>query len=101
MGKRETFFGSLEPLLSRDGKVVTELAIFHSNGKSHKHDQWEICYVLSGEGHIFTQNKAENFAASTPVEKGVIVKIPPNRGHWMEVDEGKEMEILLVYSDNA
>ena len=58
MKKRITSFGSLEPLLIRDGKIVTELAIFNSNGKSHQHNQWEICYVLAGEGRIIKDEEA-------------------------------------------
>jgi len=100
MKKRKTSFGSLEPLLIRNGKVITELAIFHSNGKSHKHDQWEICYVLSGKGRII-YNFWANGINKTEVETGAIVKIPPNRDHWMEVDEGNTMEILLVYSNRT
>ena len=93
MKKRTTSFGSLEPLLIRDDKIVTELATFTSMGKSHKHDQWEICYVLSGNGYIVIEDDA-----SHQVKPGSVVKIPPNKGHWMDIDTGK-MEILLVYSD--
>jgi len=96
MEKQITKFGSLEPLLIRDGKIVTELATFHSNGRSHKHDQWEVCYVLSGKGSIHIDQEEDFYI----VEKGSVVEIPPNTGHWMELDHGDKMEILLVYSDN-
>ena len=97
MKKRTRSFGSLEPLLIRNGKVITELAIFNSNGKSHKHDQWEICYVLSGEGYIIKYDNSDEIRYK--VKQGSVVKLPPNTGHWMEVDEGNTMEILLVYSN--
>jgi len=77
MKKRITSFGSLEPLVIRDGKIVTELATFNSEGKSHKHDQWEICYVLSGQGRIIYKWGVEREIKITEVETGAIVKIPP------------------------
>ena len=99
MVAKKTSFGSLEPLLIRKGKVVSELATFHSDGKSHIHDQWEICYVLSGRGHIKVEGS--KCSKTYAVRKGNMVKIPPDTGHWMEVKKGGMMEILLVYSDMA
>ena len=95
---KETFFGSLEPLLIRNGEVVTELATFTSNGKSHKHRKYETCYILSGKGFIRTDPSKDSVSDYTCFP-GRIITIPPKIGHWMEVAEGETMEIMLVYSD--
>lgn len=99
--KRETSFGALETLLRRDEKIVAEVATFTSTGKSHVHDQWEICYVLSGDGYIHVE-KSDDKVIMYTVTKGDVVKIPPYTGHWMSLREfdKTEMEILLVYSDS-
>ncbi len=95
MAVKETFFGSLEPLLIMDGKVVTELAKFKEPGRSHTHNQWEICFVLKGRGKISEGENTHN------VGPGSVVYIPPNTGHWMfpDKDNTEPWEILLVYSD--
>ena len=100
MKKRITKFGSLQPLLIRDGKVITELATFTSNGRPHKHDKSEICYVISGKG-IIQYDYHDHLEHKFKVEPGSVVVIPPNTDHWMEVAKGESMEILLVYSDNV
>ena len=88
----ETFFGSLNPLLRQDGEVVTELAIFHKEGKDHSHEKWEICYVLEGRG-IIIENQIKH-----RVSPGSVVSIPPNTDHWMIPEGEEELKILLVYS---
>ena len=90
---KKTSFGSLEPLLKKGKNVIAELATFHSEGRSHKHDKWEICYVLEGKGVIVNGEK------HIKVESNSVCKIPPNTGHWMIPEP--YMEILLVYSDES
>lgn len=96
---KETFFGSLETLLEKDGNIITELATFHSNGKAHQHDQWEICYVISGKG-IIEYDYHDHLSHRHKVRAGHVVSIRPHTDHWMEVEKGETMVILLVYSDN-
>ncbi|PIN90944.1 hypothetical protein COU60_01215 [Candidatus Pacearchaeota archaeon CG10_big_fil_rev_8_21_14_0_10_34_76] len=90
----ETSFGSLEPLLEHEGKLVAELATFHKEGRSHTHDDWEICYVIKGEGIIISGENKHG------VKEGSVVLIPPKTGHWMIQSGDKELKILLVYSKN-
>lgn len=92
---RKTSFGSLEHLVESDGKLVAELATFSSKGRNHVHDTYEHCYVLSGTGIIVSGQ--ERYSVG-PRE---VVSIPPKTGHWMIPDEGAELRILLVYSENA
>jgi len=94
-------FGSLEPLLTVKDRVICELATFTGNGKSHKHDQWEICYVQAGEGLIKYQSHPSAPAQTLrKVKAGDTVKIPAGLLHWMEVDDGMTMVILIVYALN-
>lgn len=86
-------FGTIEILLEKEGKVVTELLKFNKEGRGHKHKQWEICYVLNGKGIIVNGNE------KVAVKKGDVCKIPPEANHWM-IPDG-DLEILIVYSDNA
>lgn len=89
---RQTSFGTMQTLLKKEGQIISELLTFKKEGRSHSHEQWEICYVLEGEGIIVNGDKHEQ------VKKGSVCKIPPNTGHWMIPDP--YMEILLVYSPN-
>lgn len=89
----KTSFGTIEILLEKEGKVVTELLNFEREGRGHIHQQWEICYVLNGEGIIVNGNK------KVEVKKGDVCKIPPNTNHWMIPNV--RLEILIVYSDKA
>lgn len=89
----KTSFGTIEILLEKEGKVVTELLKFEKEGRGHLHQQWEICYVLNGEGVIVNGNE------KVLVKKGDVCKIPPETNHWM-IPDG-DLEILIVYSDNA
>lgn len=91
--KRTTSFGTMETLLERDGKIVSELLFFDKEGRGHSHDVWEHCYILNGEGTIVV-GEDEIY-----VKKGDICKIPPATNHWMIPNP--EFEILLVYAERA
>ena len=88
--EKETSFGTLGSY-SLNGKVVSEMAIFKTEGKEHKHDEWEECFVLGGKGVIVEGDKRHT------VKAGDIVFIPPNVGHWMIPEDGK-LEIFIVYN---
>jgi len=87
----KTSFGTLDVLLEKEGEVVSELLTFNREGRGHKHNKWEICYVLDGKGVIVNGNEKIN------VSKGDVCKIAPNANHWMIPES--ELEILIVYSD--
>jgi len=89
----KTSFGSLEPLTCNGKEVVSEMAIFYREGRSHSHCKWEICTVLCGKGKIIS-GEQEHI-----VEKGSIVSIPPRTGHWMIPEGEKQLKILITYSD--
>ena len=89
---KKTSFGTMETILEKDGKIISEHLVFEKSGRSHLHDEWEICHVIAGGG-IIVNGKNE-----VKVEKGSICKIPPNTGHWMIPEP--YMEVLLVYSEN-
>ena len=89
--KKTTSFGSMEILLEKDGKVISEFMVFEKEGRNHLHNYWEICYVISGEGIIV------NGEDKVQVKKGDVCKIPPMADHWM-IPNGR-LEILLIYSE--
>ena len=89
--KRKTSFGSMETLVEREGKIISELMSFEKEGRSHVHEEWEICYVVSGEGIIVVGEE------QVQVKKGSVCKIPPHTGHWMIPQP--YFEILLVYAE--
>ena len=86
--KKETSFGTLETLLERDGKVVSEVLVFKKEGRSHAHSKWENCFVAKGEGTIIILGKEKNVN---------VCKIPPHTDHWMIPKHN--FEVLLVYSE--
>ena len=90
MMKRTTSFGSMETLLVKEGKIISEYLIFEKSGRSHLHDEWETCHVIAGKGIIV------NGEESVEVTQGSMCKIPPNTAHWMVPNP--YMEIVLVYS---
>ena len=94
-----TSFGSLEPILERDGRVISEVAIFHSRGKEHVHDYDELCFVLDGRGYIEVDDGSPHQTVRHEVKRGSFVVIPAGAGHWMDLDDGI-MTILLVYPYN-
>ncbi len=81
-------------MYAHSGEILAEVVTFHSNGKSHKHKEWELCTVIKGEGRIITTRGED---VINKVNKGSVVQIPPGTHHWMEVDEGKELVIMIVY----
>ena len=87
----KTSFGTLEILLEKEGEVISELLTFQKEGRGHKHNKWEVCYVLDGEGIIV------NGVKRVEVIKGDVCKIAPNTNHWMIPKS--DLEILIVYSD--
>ena len=88
--KRNTSFGTMETLVEREGKIISELLVFEKEGRSHAHEEWEICYVVSGEGLIVVGDERVS------VTKGSVCKIPPHTPHWMIPQP--HFEILLVYA---
>lgn len=89
--KKQTSFGTMEILLERDGKVISELMQFKKEGRSHSHSEWENCFVINGEGTVIIGEKEQY------VKKGSVCKIPPHTGHWMIPNQN--LEILIVYSE--
>ena len=96
MNLQITKFGTLQPVYIHNGKILCEIATFNTNGRSHQHDNFEICNVIKGKGRIIIY---KNGVKTTHViHPGCIVTIPPNTDHWMEVDDDHIMVILISYS---
>ena len=95
MKARNTFFGSLEPVLIVGGKLVAELATFKTDGKYHTHDQYEDCTIVKGEGTIMVEEEMHYLKA------GSTLRIPPGTPHRMVVNgkSKKTWQILIVYAD--
>ncbi|MCK5782231.1 MAG: cupin domain-containing protein [Flavobacteriales bacterium] len=91
--KKKTSFGTLEVLLERDNRIVSEFLTFEREGRGHVHNEWEICYVIEGDGIIVS---GEDEIA---VRKGDVCKIPPKTNHWMIPND--KLEILIVYSKSS
>ena len=89
--KKETSFGSIDVLITKNNHIISEYLIFEKEGRAHKHEEWEICYITEGKGEIVIVDKKIN------VKSGDVCKIPPNSSHWMIPNP--YMEILLVYSN--
>ena len=94
---QKTRFGSLEKILENDKKVIAEIGTFEKSGRSHTHDDWELCTILSGEGDIIVkENGKEN---KHYVKTGDFLAIAPNTGHWMvPAEKGDVFKILITYS---
>ena len=96
MNLQVTTWGSIQPVYVHSGKILSEIVTFHANGSSHKHkDDWEICTVIKGEGKIITSR--DGITQTNKVNKGSVVKIPPGTPHWMEVEPGGSMVIMIAY----
>jgi mannose-6-phosphate isomerase-like protein (cupin superfamily) len=88
--KRRTSFGTLEVLLEKEGNIICEHLFFERSGRSHKHEQTEICQIIGGSG-VIIRGEEEIF-----VKKGDMCTIPPNVDHYMIPNE-ENMEIVIVY----
>lgn len=101
---RETFFGSLTTLATYGHLPQIERAIFHSDGRPHKHDKWENCIIVSGSGIILQDWTTYNANAhpdnwhKSRVFPNSIVSIPPNTLHYMRPDK-EGLDIILTYTD--
>ena len=84
--KKKTSFGSIE-ILSDIPRI--ERMIFNKEGKSHKHDTYEYCYVLSGSGRVVGADKEE-------VTEGDFCKISPHTPHWM-IPNKKPFSLIIFY----
>lgn len=91
----QTSFGTLDILLrgKQNGrtKPLIEHLVFESEGRAHKHNEFETFVVLSGEGRVFID---ETFVSVRP---GSCVSIKPGQKHWMEPNEGQKLEGFLWY----
>ena len=90
--KKITSFGTMETILERDGKIVSELMFFKKEGRGHSHKEWEHCFITEGKGVIVAGDK------KIEVKKGAVCSIPPNTNHRMIPKPS--LEILLVYSNS-
>ena len=84
--KTKTSFGSIE-ILSENPRI--ERMIFNKEGKSHKHDTYEFCYVLSGSGRVVGADKED-------VIRGDLCKVPPDTSHWM-IPNKKPFSLVIFY----
>ncbi len=91
----KTSFGEMEILLKDAGKLKVEHLKFDSEGRPHKHQEFESFFVLKGSGKVYV---GENIHL---VKAGSLVVIPPSTSHWMKPDENVVMEGLLWYHNEA
>lgn len=94
MSMKTTSFGTLTVLVEVNGKPKSEYLVFEKSGRSHEHDEWEICYVTSGTGVIIVDDKEIQVRADD------VCKIPPGASHYM-IPTTPKLEILLVYANQA
>lgn len=95
MEKKQTSFGSIEPLLKIDDRLIAEYLVFEKPGREHQHIEYESFTVLSGEGQVVSGKEIFN------VTSGDIVTIPPKTAHRMIPKEGQRMTGLLWYHGEA
>ena len=74
---RKTSFGEVEIILKQAGKPQAEFLRFTSEGRSHKHEEYESFFVLAGEGKVYSGGDVFE------VSPGDLVTIPPGAAHWM------------------
>lgn len=86
-----TSFGEMEIILKQDGKPQVEYLKFHSEGRTHKHLEFESFFVLKGKGQVFVGEKVID------VQEGSLIVIPPQTSHWMKPSSGNILEGLLWY----
>lgn len=81
----------MEVLLKSGAKPQVEYLKFTSNGRDHRHAEYEYFFVLRGTGEVYVGDQIFQ------VQPGDMVTIPPNASHWMEPTPGEELEGLLWY----
>jgi quercetin dioxygenase-like cupin family protein len=89
----KTSFGEMEILLKQQNKPQVEYLKFISNGRSHRHAEFESFFTLAGSGRVIAGDQTHF------VKAGDLVTIPPQTPHWMEPDEGVTLEGLLWYHE--
>jgi quercetin dioxygenase-like cupin family protein len=63
-----------------------------ATGSSHKHDEEHCFYVLSGTGTMNIDGK------SYEMRPGSAIFVPPNAMHQPVVDEGEDLNVIVIYS---
>jgi mannose-6-phosphate isomerase-like protein (cupin superfamily) len=91
---RKTSFGEMEILFMQENKPQVEYLKFVSNGRSHRHPEFESFFTLKGSGKVIVGDQVHR------VGPGDLVTIPPDLPHWMEPDSGVVMEGLLWYHES-
>lgn len=61
-------------------------------GSPHKHDEEHAFYVLSGTGTMYIEDEAYKMGPNTAIF------VPPGRMHHPVVDEGADLNVLVLYS---
>lgn len=61
-------------------------------GSSHRHDEEHCFYVLSGTGTMNIDGKAYE------MKPGSAIFVPPNALHQPVVDEGSDLNVIVIYS---
>jgi len=90
---KKTSFGTMQTLFEKDHKIAAEFLSFESEGRSHTHDQYETCYISSGNGEIAIGEE------TWWVEPHTLITIPPNTPHWMIPGDETPLDILIFYHD--
>ena len=89
----KTSFGEMEILFKQENKPQVEYLRFVSNGRPHKHAEYESFFTMKGSGKVISGDETHI------VKPGDLVTIPPNAAHWMEPDAGVTLEGLLWYHE--
>lgn len=87
----KTSFGEMEILFKEQNKPQIEYLRFASQGRAHRHNEFESFFTLKGSGKVFVGDQ------TFQVKPGDLVTIPPEQPHWMEPDPEVVLEGLLWY----
>lgn len=89
----KTSFGEMEILFKSQNKPQIEYLKFVTNGRAHRHTDFESFFTLKGSGKVIVGEQAHQ------VKPGDLITIPPDSPHWMEPDPGVILEGLLWYHE--
>lgn len=77
-----------------------EVMHFDGPGKFHKHDDYELAFLVKGKGSVeicFSDDGLDEIAVPYRMEEGDVLEIPFGRKHRMIPDEGESMYMLIAY----
>ncbi len=76
-----------------DGGVANVHVVRVTKGSEHYHAEYdEVYYVLAGRGRIALEDEVH------PMRPGTVIVIPRGVRHWLEADDGDELEFIIFGS---